>query len=178
MGVANLKFKVRTCMWKWNIYKQRRPRWDAAKCGISSGSALFAKINTLLVIVYIRGQKYFNIALVLQDEWLTIFTCPANTYTCPLKVYAIKNIREWYVKWLPSVILPKAPFLQDECFGKNYSSFLDFTRNFERTTGIFVPCIIWSGLHSLCVNWWQIFKRCLWWLRWYQHHHKLCQNWI
>ena len=43
---------------------------------------------------YSRGQKYFNIALVLQDEWLTIFTPPANPCTCPLKVYAIKNILE------------------------------------------------------------------------------------
>ena len=39
-------------------------------------------------------KKYFNIALVLQDIRLTIFTCPANTCTCPLKVYPIKNIRE------------------------------------------------------------------------------------
>ena len=60
-----------------------------------------------------RGQKYFN----LQDECLTIFTRPANTCTCPLKVYAIKN----------------------GCFGKNYLSFLDFTRNYGRTSGIFVP---------------------------------------
>ena len=29
--------------------------------------------------------------------------------------------------------------LQDECFGKNYSSFLDFTCSYERTSGIFVP---------------------------------------
>ena len=41
-----------------------------------------------------REQKGFNIALVLQDESLTIFTCPANTCTSPLKAYAIKNIRE------------------------------------------------------------------------------------
>ena len=34
---------------------------------------------------------------------------------------------------------PKALVLQDECFGKNYSSFLDFTRNYKRTSGIFVP---------------------------------------
>ena len=26
-------------------------------------------------------------------------------------------------------------------FGKNYSSFLDFTCNYERTSGIFVPCM-------------------------------------
>ena len=42
--------------------------------------------------VHYQGQKYFNIALVLQDEWLTTFTCPANTCCCPLKAYAIKNI--------------------------------------------------------------------------------------
>ena len=41
-----------------------------------------------------REQNYFNIALVLQDEWLTILTCPANTCSCPLKAYAVKNIRE------------------------------------------------------------------------------------
>ena len=37
------------------------------------------------------------------------------------------------------VILPTALVLQAECFGKNYSSFLDFTRNYERTSGIFFP---------------------------------------
>ena len=30
-----------------------------------------------------QGQKYFNIALVLEDELLTIFTHPANTCTRP-----------------------------------------------------------------------------------------------
>ena len=35
------------------------------------------------------------------------------------------------------VILSKALVL-DECFGKNYSPFLDFTRNYERRSGIFV----------------------------------------
>ena len=91
-----------------------------------------------------RGQKYFNIALVLQDEWLTIFTCPANTCTCPLKAYAIKNIRELCVIWLPRVILRKALVLQDKCFGKNYSSFLDFTHNYEQTSEIFVH---WLSYH-------------------------------
>ena len=67
--------------------------------------------------MYYRGQKYFNIALVLQDKWLTIFTCPVNT--CAF-TYAIKNI--------------------SECFGKNYSSFLDFTRNYERTSGTACQC--------------------------------------
>ena len=38
------------------------------------------------------------------------------------------------------VILPKALVLQDECFGKNYLSFLDFTHNYEQASGIFVPC--------------------------------------
>ena len=29
--------------------------------------------------------------------------------------------------------------MKDKCFGKNYSSFLDFTHNYERTSGIFDP---------------------------------------
>ena len=29
-----------------------------------------------------------------------------------------------------------------QVLGKNFSSFLDFTRNYERTGGIFVPCFI------------------------------------
>ena len=33
----------------------------------------------------------------------------------------------------------------DECFGKNYSSFLDFIRNYERMSGIFVPCGLVGG---------------------------------
>ena len=47
-----------------------------------------------LCCMHSSGQKYFNIALVLQGEWLTVFTRPANTCTCPLKAYAIQNIRE------------------------------------------------------------------------------------
>ena len=39
-----------------------------------------------------RGQKYFNIALALQDKRLTIFTQPVNTCTCPKKLYAIKKM--------------------------------------------------------------------------------------
>ena len=34
----------------------------------------------------------------------------------------------------------KALVPQDKCFGKNYSSLLDFTCNYERMNGIFVPC--------------------------------------
>ena len=48
---------------------------------------------------------------------------------------------EYYVIWLPRVILPKAFVLQDECFGMNYLSFLDFTRTYERKSGNFVPLL-------------------------------------
>ena len=37
---------------------------------------------------------------------------------------------------------PKTLVLQDESFGKNYLSFLAFTRNYERTSGIIVPCFL------------------------------------
>ena len=46
------------------------------------------------------------------------------------------------------LILPKAlVLLQDECFGKNYLSFLDFTRNCKWMSGIFDPCnSVYNGL--------------------------------
>ena len=39
------------------------------------------------------------------------------------------------------LILPKAVVLQDECFGKNYSSFLDFTRNLRADKWNFCPLL-------------------------------------
>ena len=72
--------------------------WKFAHLDIESNNFSFWENKDYHLLAYqatqVRGQKYFNIALVLQDEWLTIFTRPANTYTCPLKAYAIKNIRE------------------------------------------------------------------------------------
>ena len=44
-----------------------------------------AKLSKLINFDQSRGQKYFNIVLVLQDEWHTIFARPANTCTCPKK---------------------------------------------------------------------------------------------
>ena len=46
------------CMRKRIIYKQCRLRWDAAKCSVSSGSGLYAKICTLLVIVDYNKCKW------------------------------------------------------------------------------------------------------------------------
>ena len=46
--------------------------------------------------------------------------------------------------------LPKALVLQDECFGKNYLSFLDFTRNYEQTSGILPPAMLWALARSQC----------------------------
>ena len=34
----------------------------------------------------------------------------------------------------------QAVVLQDQSCGENYSSFLDFTCNYEATSGIFIPC--------------------------------------
>ena len=117
-------------------------------------------------VIYIRVQKYFNIALILQDEWLTIFTRPANTHTCHLKAYAIKTIRELYLIWLPQVICPKALILQDKCFENYYLSFLDFTRYYERTSGIFAPCkynifmTIISIHYITLLKWFIVFTIC------------------
>ena len=53
--------------------------------------------------------------------------------------FTVKTQKMILVSPHPRLILPEALFLQDECFGKNYLSFLDFTRNYERTSGTFVP---------------------------------------
>ena len=71
-GVASLKFKYAIveqaeCMQKRNIYKQRRPRWDTTKGGVSSGYALFAKINSLLVMVGYKNvyeHAFIHFALI------------------------------------------------------------------------------------------------------------------
>ena len=39
---------------------------------------------------------------------------------------------------------------KDECFGKNYSSLLDFTRNYERTSGLFVPWVPLPVTDNIC----------------------------
>ena len=81
-------------------------------------------------------------------------TCPAGRVTynfhssckhlhLSFKSVCTKEHKGLYVIWLAQVILSKALVLQDECFGKNYSSFLYFTRNNQRTSGIFVP---WAPL--------------------------------
>ena len=90
--------------------------------------------------IIIQGTKIFQHCTCPAGRVTYNFHSSSNTWTCLLKVYAIKNIREWYAIWLPWVILPKALVLQDECFWENYSSVLDFTRNYKRTSGIFVPC--------------------------------------
>ena len=61
----------------------------------SSGTEMHLNLKILTCSPF-RGQFFFNIALVLQDERLTIFTHPTNTCAHPLKAYAIKNIREQY----------------------------------------------------------------------------------
>ena len=77
-------------------------------------------------------------------------TCPTGRVTynfhssCKHKRLSFKSVCNKEHKGvirLPGVILPKALVLQDECFGKNYSFLLDFTCNYEQTSGIFVPCI-------------------------------------
>ena len=74
-------------------------------------------------------------------------TCPAgrvtynfhssckHTHLCVCNNESVCNKEHKGVIWLPWVILTKAPILQNKFFGKNYSSFLDFTRNYKITSG-------------------------------------------
>ena len=65
---------------------------------------------------------------------LSIFTRPPNTCTCSLKGYTIKNMTS-------SSNSSQSTHPVGRGLGKNYSSFLDFTPNNKRTSGIFV---LWS----------------------------------
>ena len=51
--------------------------------GYSILSSMIKKEYKVLGAWPVRGQKYFNFALALQDERLTILTRPANTCTRP-----------------------------------------------------------------------------------------------
>ena len=42
--------------------------------------------------------------------------------------------------------------LQDKCSGKNCSSFLDFTRNYEWTSGTFVPWFAYNKIRFSCIE--------------------------
>ena len=46
------------CMRKRNVYKQRRPRSGGAERGVSSWSALFTKISTLIVMTDYQQKKF------------------------------------------------------------------------------------------------------------------------
>ena len=77
-----------------------------------------------------------NFAIPIQDIWLTM----RSTAFCLGATKGEKNFK------LPYNILIRGQkyfnivlVLQDEYFGKNYSSFQDFSHNYERTSGIFVP---------------------------------------
>ena len=48
--------------------------------------------------------------------------------------------------------------LQDECFAKNYLSFLDFTCNYERTSGIFVRLVLRKPEFVACDQQWIFFS--------------------
>ena len=90
------------------------------------------------------------------------FTRPANTCTRPLKVYAVIL----YCKEHKEVLCTGDMILLLKCFRKNYLSFLDFTHNYEQSSGFFVPCpayviatqknslneIVLSSSQNRCIN--------------------------
>ena len=80
------------------------------------------------------------VGLLLKEQGTKIFqycTCPEGSYdshsSCKhihrlLKEYAIKNIREYYVRTSSNSSQSTSLVLLDESCGENYSSFLDITQ--------------------------------------------------
>ena len=77
--------------------------------------------------------KTYSRAKILQyctcaAGWVTYnFHLSCKHMHSSLKIVCNKEYKGVISNLLPRVILPKELFLQDKCFGKNYSSFLDFT---------------------------------------------------
>ena len=61
--------------------------------GFNPVESRYQVVQLIQEIYTISGDKNISILLILQHEWLTIITRPANTYTCLLKAYTIKNLR-------------------------------------------------------------------------------------
>ena len=115
---------------------------------------LYVLHSSPLLILY-RGQKYFNIALVLQDEGLILHilmygecVCRTSEY-CNLQFSLVLQTHSPYIKRIcnkehKGVICNMTSSSNSSQStrptGENYSSFLDFTRNYQGTSGIFVPC--------------------------------------
>ena len=76
-------------------------------------------------------------------------TCPAGRVTynfhssCKHMHLSFKNVCNKEHKGVICNTTSLSYFSQDECFGKNYSSFLDFTRNYRRTKS-FCPLLFVS----------------------------------
>ena len=90
-----------------------------------------------------------NISILHLSSGRVTYNFHSSCKHTHLSFKSIWNKEHKGVIWLPWAILPKALILQDECFGKNYSSFLVFTCNHERTSGIFVPC---HHAESKCID--------------------------
>ena len=107
-----------------------------------------------MILLFHLGQKSHNYHHT-GDKNIQYCTCPAGRVTYNFHSSCKHNVMHLSFKSVcnkehkgvicnttSSSYFPKALYLQDKCFGKNYLSFLDFTHNYERTSGIFVPCHI------------------------------------
>ena len=90
---------------------------------------LIVSIPDLCTLTFIK----LLISLLKNDVYPVSFITASHTLT--------KNFTVSTQKMLVSPF-PKALVLQDESFGKNYLSFLAFTRNYEQTSGIIVLCFL------------------------------------
>ena len=79
---------------------------------------------------------------------LKYWTCPAIQVTykfhssCKLMHLFFKSVCNKERKGvICNMTSSRNSFQRTHPSGKNYLSFLDFTRNYERTNGIFVPCM-------------------------------------
>ena len=126
---------------------------------------IFSRIETLhreLTVSIILDQYLTGITGQQGTKIFQYCTCPAGRVTynfhssCKhmhLSFKSVCNKEHQGVIWLPCVILPKALILQDECLGRNYSFYLDFTCNYEQTSGILSPGQALGSGCALFISW-------------------------
>ena len=132
------------------IFQSNQHSYYQIKLGLPFKCKLFFKFQGTKIFQYCTcpaGGTTYNFHSSCKHNVMHLsfnFTRPANTIscTCPLKVYAILNKEHKGVicNTTTSSYSSQSTRPTGRVLGKNYSSFLDFTRNYEQMSEFFVPC--------------------------------------
>ena len=90
---------------------------------------------------YLRGQKYFKSTQCPEGRVTYNFHSSCKHMHLSFKSVCNKEHKGVICNMTSSSNSSQSTHPTGRVLGKNYSSFLDFTRNYERTSGIYVPWV-------------------------------------